>query len=113
MVDEDDRVVDVVTRAEVRARNLLHRCAEIVVRSGAGEIWVHRRTDTKDVYPGLYDMVVGGVLASGEPWEPQPEEVAWGAFVTLHELDRLLREREFCPDSLEIFARWRGGKLDA
>jgi NUDIX domain-containing protein len=105
-----------------------HRCAlaiscidaEIAIRNTAGEIWVHRRTDTKDVYPGLYDMVVGGVLASGEAWEDgarrelkeEPEEIAWGAFVTVHELDRMLRAEEFCPDSVAIFELWRDGRLD-
>ena len=159
IVDETDRVTDVVTRAEMRARNLLHRCAEIAVRNGAGEIWVHRRTETKDVYPGLYDMVVGGVLASGESWEmgarrelaeetgirgvelrelarhvfdgpferalmrlyevtwngpisPQPEEIAWGAFVSFQELDRMLAKHPFCPDSFELFGLWRNGRLD-
>ena len=69
IVNQDDRVIGIATRAEMRARNLRHRCAEIAVVKTGGEIYVHRRTDTKDVYPGIYDMVVGGVLASGESWD--------------------------------------------
>lgn len=160
IVDLDDRVVGVASREDMRARNLRHRCAEIAVVNGAGEIYVHRRTDTKDVYPGMYDMVVGGVLASGESWEegaarelaeetriegvplrflvdhvfdgpkeralmrlyevtwdgpivPQPEEIASGAFVSFEELDRMLAQRAFCPDSVELFELWRDGRLDA
>ncbi len=159
IVDPDDRVVGVATRAEMRARNLRHRCAEIAVMNTVGEIFVHRRTDMKDVYPGMYDMVVGGVLASGESWDegaarelaeetgiagvplrflvdhtfdgtqeralmrlyevwwdgpivPQPEEIAWGSFVSFEELDWMLVERAFCPDSVELFRLWRDGRLD-
>jgi 8-oxo-dGTP pyrophosphatase MutT (NUDIX family) len=39
----------------------------IVVRSLDGtRLYVHRRTDTKDVYPGLYDPTCGGVMAADE-----------------------------------------------
>jgi 8-oxo-dGTP pyrophosphatase MutT (NUDIX family) len=30
------------------------------------EIYVHRRTDTKRIFPSLYDMFVGGVATAGE-----------------------------------------------
>ena len=69
VVDLDDRVIGVTTGPEMLARNLRHRCAEILVRNTAGSVYMHRRTETKDVYPGMYDMVVGGVLASGESWD--------------------------------------------
>jgi isopentenyldiphosphate isomerase len=69
VVDEDDRVVATVTRAEVRRRNLLHRCTYVMVRRSDGRIHVHRRTDTKDVYPGAYDMFPGGVVGAGEDYD--------------------------------------------
>jgi isopentenyldiphosphate isomerase len=69
VVDEDDRVVGTVTRREMRARNLLHRCTYVIVRNARGDVYVHRRTDTKDVYPGLYDVTAGGVLAPGESYD--------------------------------------------
>ncbi len=69
VVDGEDRVVGVATRAEVRARNLLHRTVAILCRNGAGNVYVHRRTTTKDVYPGMYDMFAGGVVASGERYD--------------------------------------------
>src|SRR6266542_5461370 len=68
LVDEDDRVVGVAPRSEVRARNLLHREVAAICRNSAGAIYVHRRTDTKDVFPGLYDMWVAGVVSSGETY---------------------------------------------
>ena len=57
---------EVVTRREVRARNLRHAATAVVVRNSAGEVYVHRRTDTKDVFPGFHDFAAGGVLQVGE-----------------------------------------------
>jgi aminoglycoside phosphotransferase (APT) family kinase protein len=37
-----------------------------LVRNPRGDIYVHRRTMTKDVYPGRYDVMAGGVIAYGE-----------------------------------------------
>jgi isopentenyldiphosphate isomerase len=69
VVDELDRVVRVVTRAEMRRDRLRHRCTFVVVRSSSGEILIHRRADTKDLWPGHWDLACGGVVASGEEWE--------------------------------------------
>lgn len=69
LVDDDDRVVARVTRAEMRQRNLLHRAVYVLVRNARGEIFVHRRTTTKDVYSGYYDVTVGGVVAAGEDYD--------------------------------------------
>ncbi|MFE2752147.1 NUDIX domain-containing protein [Actinosynnema sp. NPDC059335] len=73
VVDPDGTPIGTATRARVRAEGLWHACAAIVVRSLDGErVYVHRRTDTKDVYPGLYDPTCGGVVAAGET----PDECA-------------------------------------
>jgi len=69
LVDEEDRVIGRAARPEVRARNLLHRGVAVLCRNARGEIYVHRRTAIKDVFPGLYDMFAGGVVAAGESYE--------------------------------------------
>lgn len=68
-VDDADEVIGVVTRREMRARRLLHRAVSIAVFSSDGRLLVHRRADTKDVWPGQWDMAAGGVVASGESYE--------------------------------------------
>ncbi|HEY8978735.1 MAG TPA: NUDIX domain-containing protein [Streptomyces sp.] len=60
------RVVGSAPRSRTRALNLPHAAAKILVRNASGEVYVHRRTDTKDLYPGLYDVWVGGVITAGE-----------------------------------------------
>jgi len=68
VVDDHDRVVGQATRREVRRRRLLHRFSSVLCWDGMGRVYVHRRTDDKDVYPGMYDMTAGGVLAAGETY---------------------------------------------
>lgn len=68
VVDAMDRVVRQATRAEMRRDNLLHRAVYIIVRDSAGRVFIHRRTDSKDVYPGYWDVTVGGVVAAGEDY---------------------------------------------
>ena len=76
-VDDDDRVIGTVTRAEMRARRLLHRAVFIAVLSGPGvgdtasgrRLLVHRRAAHKDVWPGRWDLAVGGVVSAGEPYD--------------------------------------------
>jgi 8-oxo-dGTP pyrophosphatase MutT (NUDIX family) len=68
-VDEDDRVIGQVTRARMRAENLLHRCIAVLCCDSSGRVYAHRRSDTKDVFPGLYDMFVGGVVGAGESYD--------------------------------------------
>jgi isopentenyldiphosphate isomerase len=68
LVDEGDEVIGRASRREVRAGNLLHREIASLLRNGGGEIFVHRRTETKDVFPGMHDMFVAGVVASGETY---------------------------------------------
>jgi isopentenyldiphosphate isomerase len=68
IVDADDRVLRQATRAEMRRRNLLHRAVYVIVRNSRGDLFVHRRTDDKDIYPGYWDVTVGGVVAAGEDY---------------------------------------------
>ena len=65
-LDDAGRPVGVVTRREMRARRLPHRSTYILVLDARGDLFVHLRTATKDVYPSHWDPCIGGVLAAGE-----------------------------------------------
>ena len=69
-LDPDGNVVRVVTRAEMRAGRLRHRCTFVVVRNTGGEVLIHRRSDDKDLWPGRWDLACGGVVTAGEEWLP-------------------------------------------
>jgi 8-oxo-dGTP pyrophosphatase MutT (NUDIX family) len=63
----DGAEVGSATRARMRAEGLWHAATAILVRSGDGRrVYVHRRSPDKDVYPGLRDCGVGGVVDAGE-----------------------------------------------
>ncbi len=66
VVDDDDIVVRTVTRAEMRRDRLQHRAVAVAVFGSDGRLLVHRRSDDKDVWPGQWDIAVGGVVAAGE-----------------------------------------------
>jgi 8-oxo-dGTP pyrophosphatase MutT (NUDIX family) len=73
VVDDAGNVVDVVTRAEMRAQRLRHRAVGVVVRRPAvdgrdGDLLVHRRAAWKDVWPSYWDIAFGGVCGVGESW---------------------------------------------
>ena len=64
--DARGHVVGEVLRSVMRRENLWHAASSVVVRDPLGRIYLHRRTATKDVYPGLLDFAAGGVVHAGE-----------------------------------------------
>jgi isopentenyldiphosphate isomerase len=69
VVDDHGQIVATVSRREVRQRRLPHRCVYVLVFNERGELFIHLRTPTKDVYPSHWDVCVGGVLAAGESFD--------------------------------------------
>lgn len=102
---EDGRPTgEVVARAEMRARNLRHAATAIVVLDPAGRVYVHRRTHTKDVYPGRYDFAAGGVLQAGEdPYESAVREAEEELGVAGVDL-RPLYEADYADDQTRYHA---------
>ena len=66
LYDDAGGVCGSAPRSVMRARNLRHAASSVVVRDPLGRIYLHRRTTTKDVYPGLLDFAAGGVVLAGE-----------------------------------------------
>lgn len=60
------RVTGTAPRSRVRAENLPHASTAVLLLDDEGRVYVHRRTDTKDVYPGTWDAWAGGVVRAGE-----------------------------------------------
>src|SRR5438309_2212549 len=90
ILDEENRVIGSAPRSVMRRDNLRHSATGVLVRNPAGEIYVHRRTSTKDVYPGRYDFTAGGVVEAGEdPFHAVARELEEELGVAGVELTRL------------------------
>lgn len=68
-VDEQDRVLEVVERAEAVRRRWIHRIATTICRDPMGRILVLRRAEGHVRFPGHYDVMVGGAVGAGESYE--------------------------------------------
>jgi isopentenyldiphosphate isomerase len=67
-VDEQDRLLGGLPRAELRQRGLIGRGTFILLFNSRGELCVHRRTLSKAVYPGYWDVAAGGMVGEGESY---------------------------------------------
>ncbi len=162
IVDATGRVVGSAPRSMVRRQNLWHVVVAVLVRDRVGRVYVHRRTDTKDVFPGMHDAFAAGCMRYGEepaaaaareaaeelgvtgvtlsplfslryddastrhvchafetvwdgPVVHQPEEVAWGAWMTLDELRARLADPTwpFVPDGRSLLDHWLTSGADS
>ena len=69
VVDDAGNTTHVVTRREMRAKRLPHRCVYVLVFDSLGNLFIHLRTPTKDIWPSRWDICIGGVLAAGETFD--------------------------------------------
>jgi isopentenyldiphosphate isomerase len=69
VLDDAGQVIGRATRREMRGRRLPHRCVYLLVFNSRGDVFVHQRTATKDVFPSYWDLTVGGVVAAGESFD--------------------------------------------
>lgn len=77
LVDDAGAVTGSAPRGVVRRDNLRHGATAVLVRRPDAGIYLHRRTETKDWAPGLWDAAAGGVLRTGEePVDSAARELA-------------------------------------
>lgn len=73
IVDRDNREVETLSRATMRQRGLIHRASYILVFNDQGQLFLQKRTETKDLYPSCWDVAAGGVVLGGESYEESAE----------------------------------------
>jgi isopentenyl-diphosphate delta-isomerase type 1 len=69
IVDSNDKVIGRATRAEIHRRGLMHRAVHIFVFNSAGEIYVQRRSASKDRHALKLDSSAAGHVDPGETYE--------------------------------------------
>jgi isopentenyl-diphosphate delta-isomerase type 1 len=68
VVNEDDEIIGVKTRGEIHALGLMHRSVHILVFNSQGQLFIQKRSMSKDNAPGLWDSSAAGHVDSGEEY---------------------------------------------
>ena len=68
VVDEHDRVTGTERRGVIHQKGLMHRSAQVLVFNSSGELFLQKRSDNKDEFPGLWDSSAAGHVDPGESY---------------------------------------------
>lgn len=69
VVDEQDRVTGQAARREVHARGWRHRAVHLLVVNAQGQVFLQKRSMTKDLFPGIWDSSAAGHVGAGEDYD--------------------------------------------
>jgi isopentenyl-diphosphate delta-isomerase type 1 len=69
VVNAADEVIDRKPRAEVHQLGLLHRAVHVLVFNSRGQVFLQKRSRTKDRQPGLWDTSASGHVDAGEDYD--------------------------------------------
>ena len=68
VVDENDVVIAVKKRGDIHAEGLMHRAVHILLFNSSGELFLQKRSMSKDEQPGKWDSSAAGHVDSGEEY---------------------------------------------
>jgi isopentenyldiphosphate isomerase len=69
VVNERDEVIGRQPRREVHRLGLWHRAVHVLVFNARGQVFLQKRSLSKDTSPGLWDSSASGHLDSGEDYD--------------------------------------------
>jgi len=69
IVDDDDRVLSQAPRRKVLDEYHVHRAVVFFVFDREGNVFVNKRSDTKEIYPGYWSIAFGGHVRAAESYE--------------------------------------------
>jgi len=69
VVNERDEVIGSMPRSEVHRLGLMHRAVHILVFNARGEVFLQKRSMSKDRQPGLWDSSSSGHVDRGETYD--------------------------------------------
>jgi isopentenyl-diphosphate delta-isomerase type 1 len=69
IVDDHDRVIGQCPRKQVHCDGLKHRAVHVLVFNSRGEVFLQKRSMSKDTHPGVWDSSSSGHLDTGEDYD--------------------------------------------
>ncbi len=108
IVNERDEVIGQRPRREVHALGLRHRAAHVLVFNAAGQIFLQKRSLSKDNHPGVWDASCSGHVDAGEDYPTAArrelmEEIGLCATEPLEPLFRLTPCDDTGQEFIQIF----------
>ena len=77
VVNERDEVVGQAPRKEVHARGLLHRAVHVLVFNSRGQLFLQKRSMSKDTAKGKWDSSSSGHVDGGEDYDACAVREVW------------------------------------
>ena len=82
IVDENDQPVGTMARREVHRLKRRHRAVHLLVVNREGNVFLHKRSMKKDLFPGVWDSSAAGHVGAGEDYDGTAvrelvEELGW------------------------------------
>jgi isopentenyl-diphosphate delta-isomerase type 1 len=69
IVNERDEVIGQMPRPQVHREGRKHRAVHVLVFNARGELFLQKRSMTKDTFPGAWDSSASGHVDSGEDYD--------------------------------------------
>ncbi len=98
IVNQDNKAIDAVPRHVMRQQRLIHRACYILVFNLNRELFIQKRTPSKDVYPSCWDVAAGGVVLADESYQESAnrelqEELGISGVQLQHQFDQYYEDK--------------------
>lgn len=69
VVNDRDEVIGLAPRNEVHKLGMKHRATHVLIFNARGQVFLQKRSATKDCHPGVWDSSAAGHLNPGESYD--------------------------------------------
>lgn len=104
-VNERDEVIGQRPRSEIHRLKLNHRAIHVFVFNARGQLFLQKRSELKDCFPGKWDSSASGHLDTGETYDAcAVRELGEEIGLYVSQVPERLFKVDACPETGEEFA---------